>query len=313
MPDNYILEPLTDAIFDELGPLMLDAFGHGGDKKYFDWKYRENPAGPAMGNIARTDAGEIAAFYGMIPEVYAFQGEKRRIYQSCDTMTHSQHRRRGLFQRLAQATYSEALAADPDFFAYGFSGPTSTPGFIKMNWKVREQLPFLFQPYPLTLLRGGPSNARIVDSITGELVDMVARAQPASGPGVYRDEGFIRWRLGNPLRRYEFMLADAAYAIFTRMEGVLFVMDFWEQDRQAGSPIVRALRGIAADSGMKGLLTWTSVRSEFADRLRRHLFIRNPLARGPASQTTPFISYGSEPFDAAGRPWAVNALDHDSQ
>jgi hypothetical protein len=64
---------------------------------------------------------------------------------------------------------------------------------------------------------------------------------------------------------------------------------------------------------MKGLLTWTSAQSEFAGRLRGHLFIRNRLGRGPASQTVPFISYGSDPFDASDRAWAVNALDHDSQ
>jgi hypothetical protein len=313
MTDNYALEPLTDRIFDELEPLMLDAFGHGGDRRYFDWKYRQNPAGHALGNIARTDAGEIAAFYGMIPEMYEFRGERRRIYQSCDTMTHSQHRRRGLFQRLAQATYDQALAADPGFFAYGFSGPTSTPGFLKMNWKIREELPFLFQPYPLTLLKWRRGKARIVESITADLIEMIARAQPKSGPGVCRDEGFVRWRLGNPLRRYEYLLADAAYVVFTRMEGFVFVMDFWEQDRRSGSPVVRALRAIASDSRMKGLLTWTSAQSEFAGRLRGHLFIRNRLGRGPASQTVPFISYGSDPFDASDRAWAVNALDHDSQ
>jgi hypothetical protein len=89
----------------------------------------------------------------MIPEIYRWGIEQRRIYQSCDTMTHSGHRRKGLFQLLATRTYDEARAADPGFFAYGFGGPTSTPGFLKMGWRVELELPYLFQPFPLTKVR----------------------------------------------------------------------------------------------------------------------------------------------------------------
>jgi len=311
MPD-YLIEPLTDAVFDELGPLMQDAFGHGGGREYFNWKYRQNPAGAAIGNIARAGSGEIAAFYGMIPEIFAFQGQARRVYQSCDTMTRSDHRRRGLFQRLAQKTYDEALAADPEFFAYGFGGPTSTPGFVKMGWTISEELPFLFQPFPLTLLSQGRSKAQVTRSISAELIGLMKQAQPTTGPGISRDEQFLRWRFGNPHRQYEFVVAEGAYAVFTRMEGFLFILDFWEQDRQSGSSVIGSLRGVSTDAWMKGLLTLSSARSQFADRLRGHFFIRNRLGRGPASQSTPFITFNSDPFATASRAWTVNALDHDS-
>jgi hypothetical protein len=312
MADNYSIEPLSDALFDELEPLMWDAFAHRGDRLYFDWKYRQNPAGPAIGNIARSQSGEIAAFYGMIPEVCVYRGEQHRVYQSCDTMTHSRHRRRGLFQRLAEQTYAEGLAADPGFFAYGFGGPPSTPGLVKMKWKIRAELPFLFLPFPLTLLRWGAGRLEPTKTLTAPLLEMMIRAQPDTGPAVYRDENFLKWRLSNPLHEYEFIVSDGAYAVFARINRFLFVMDFWEQDRRSGSPVAAALRGACADSKMNGLLTFASPHSEFADRLRGHFFLRNPFGRGPAAETVPFCTYGIDPFSAADRSWAVNPIDHDS-
>jgi hypothetical protein len=142
---------------------------------------------------------------------------------------------------------------------------------------------------------------------------MMKRAQPNSGPSINRSEDFIRWRLANPLRTYEFAEVDGAYAIFTRAERFLFINDFWEADRSSGSQIASTLCRLANKEHMKGLLTFGSQDGEFAQILRRHLFLRNPLGRGPASTKTPFITFGTDPFAASNRPWTVNPLDHDSQ
>ena len=73
--------------------------------------------------------------------------ERRCIYQSCDTLTNSGHRRKGLFQLLARHTYPAAQAADPCFSALGFGGPTSTPGFVKMGWQVASRSRTAFAPF----------------------------------------------------------------------------------------------------------------------------------------------------------------------
>ena len=115
MSGEYRIEPISEGRFPSLIPLMHDAFGDNVDVEFFRWKYFKNPAGPVIGNIALAENSEVAAFYGMIPEVYRWGGETLRLYQSCDTMTHSRHRRKGLFQRLALQTYAEGAAADPNF------------------------------------------------------------------------------------------------------------------------------------------------------------------------------------------------------
>ena len=317
MPD-YRIEPLNDAVFGELSPLMRDAFGDDVNASYFEWKYRGNPAGPAIGNIARDPSdGQIAAFYGMIPEVYRFgQTGKRRVYQSCDTMTHSRHRRKGLFQTLALRTYEQALSDDPNFFAYGFGGPTSTPGFHKMGWRTLLELPNYFHPFPLTMLNLKGGDHRSVshrDAVSDGLIAMMMHSGPAEGSGVARDEQFLRWRLANPSRTYHYLIdADRAYAIFTASPGFLFLIDFWEAEAGMGRNVWDALRRKALSPRTKGVLSMAAPGSDLAARLKRYSFFRNPFNRGPASGTTPYIAFGTAPLPDASEKWQISPLDHDS-
>ena len=69
--DDYDVEPIDPARLSDLAPLMKDAFGDTVDGDFFRWKYCDNPGGRAIGHIARhRQSGELAAFYGMIPERY---------------------------------------------------------------------------------------------------------------------------------------------------------------------------------------------------------------------------------------------------
>lgn len=103
------------------------------DIGYFRWKFLENPSGTFFGFVAvEINSGEIGAYYGVIPERWYVDGVETVIYQSCDTMTHSQHRRLGLFQMLALHCYTE-LRKQGSLFIIGFSGKQSTPGFTKFG------------------------------------------------------------------------------------------------------------------------------------------------------------------------------------
>lgn len=305
---EYVLEPLEDATFGELGPLMLDAFGDRVDRRYFDWKYRQNPAGPARGNVARTVSGDIAAFYGMIPELCEWLGDTRRVYQSCDTMTHSAHRRQGLFQRLALKTYAEAEQDDAGFFVYGFGGATSTPGFVKMGWRIDQTLPFLARP-ALVLPLGASSSVREL-TVPNAHMEQLFEASYANGPAVQRSREYLRWRSANPLRIYRHFVAERAFAIVARAPKFLFLVDFWQEDHASGRPVIAAIVGNAIGQRTKGVLTLCSSNGRMGRDLRRHWFIRNPFPRGPGAGSTPFISYGQLPF--AEQEWDIGPIDHDS-
>ena len=315
MSGEYRIEPISEGRFPSLIPLMHDAFGDNVDVEFFRWKYFKNPAGPVIGNIALAENSEVAAFYGMIPEVYRWGGETLRLYQSCDTMTHSRHRRKGLFQRLALQTYAEGVAADPNFCAIGFGGETSTPGFLKMNWRIEFEIPYLFKPRLLnfaTRWRLGQS-CGVTDQVTDDLVGLIRENKSRRPHSKVLDEPFIHWRLANPLRDYSYAVDPGkAYAIFYRGGGLLSVFDFWEASPGAGRHVMAAVVEASGASGVRGCLTFCQVGSPLYGQLRHYGFLRNPFGRGPASATIPFITYGNFRHGGGPEAWTITPFDHDS-
>ena len=312
---DYSLEQLTPEHFDELAPLMLDAFGEKVGATFFRWKYLENPAGAAIGNIARSnETGEIVAFYGMIPELYRWGDEVRTVYQSCDTMTHSRHRRRGLFQKLALETYRQGREKDSNFLAYGFGGPTSTPGFLKMGWSVAFEVRFRFRPFPLTLIPRWHRRPRPTASpIEQALIDLICRASGERPTSAVRTAEFVRWRLSNPLRHYLAIAdGDRAYAIFHRAGGALFLFDFWEREPGLGRAVWNDVRAASAKPMSKGVLTFCQPGIDFDRQMRTLWLLHNPFKSGPASLRTPFIVYGDKGDRDREDDWAITPFDHDS-
>jgi hypothetical protein len=318
MSDEYRIEPLTEDRLDLLVPLMEDAFGLAVNRRLFDWKYRENPAGPAIGNIAIAAAtGEVAAFYGMIPETYRWGPDTRLVYQSCDTMTHSRHRRKGLFKTLALRTYADAQRDMPDFFAFGFSGPMSTPGFLRMDWKIIFEVPHRFKPRLLCRLSAGRGGGAVdrSDAVSPTLLALMQANEARRAASKVYDADYLRWRLSNPAARYEYLVdGDGAYAIYFRSAGFTFVLDFWESSPNAGRAVAAALAAIGAEVGSKGLLTMCQRGGVLDRQLRRYWFLRNDLGRGPASARTPMIVFGKPPAPEAEGPagWDVTPVDFDS-
>lgn len=314
---DYAIEPLDPARLADLALLMKDAFGDTVDGGFFQWKYSDNPGGRAIGHIARhRQSGELAAFYGMIPERYRWGSVPRRVYQSCDTMTHSGHRRKGLFQSLARHTYAAAQVDDPGFCAIGFGGPTSTPGFLKMGWAVAFELPYRFRPYPLTLLplaSGKRARVRRLDTVDDGLVAMIRQSFADRRNGLEASDDFIRWRLANPLRSYQLWIDDdGAYAISYRSGDLLLLLDFWEVSAGAGRHVWDAVRAESLRPRTKGVLTFAQPVTAYDRRLRDYGLLRNPFGRGPAADKIPFITLGDFPGESSFSDWSITPFDHDS-
>ena len=139
--------------------------------EYLRWQYQANPAGPAVGFNAFAGS-ELAAHYVTLPLVAHLEGSLRKGLMSLNTATHPSHQGKGLFTRLAEATYAEAAQRGYEFVV-GVANANSTPGFIR---KLRFQL-----VSPLEVHLGlGPGRARGVDS---------------AGFRIQWTEELLRWRL----------------------------------------------------------------------------------------------------------------------
>ena len=167
-------EALFSACFPDAGHLRGD---------YLRWLYRDNPAGVVVGTDA-WDGPRLAAHYACIPAAAGLEGRDRTVLLSLNTATHPDYQGRGLFTRLAEATY-DAGERYGHALVYGVANANSTPGFLRK----------------LGFSLAGPLDARVgagrLDAAGGREAEDAAR-----------NASFLRrwpaaelaWRVANPVR-----------------------------------------------------------------------------------------------------------------
>lgn len=159
---------------------------------YLRWLYEENPHGRAVGFDAYLD-GELAAHYVTIPRFYQVGGENVPGVLSVNTATHPNHQRRGLFTRLAAATYDRA-ASEGYQYIIGVANAQSIHGFLnKLEFEHLGQIGLAFwrQPPPVA-----PSYAHLDKGID-----------------------WMRWRLANPSVEYFLTPAGQDEAVINTHRG----------------------------------------------------------------------------------------------
>jgi len=104
----------------------------GADKftpAYLAWLYAANPDGAAVGMDA-WDGERLAAHYVCIPARAWVEGREVLVLLSLNTATHPDYQGKGLFTKLAAATFEAGAAAGFDG-VYGVANGNSTPGFVR--------------------------------------------------------------------------------------------------------------------------------------------------------------------------------------
>lgn len=318
---DYEIKKLTVHEFHLLLPLMQDCFGMNVNIAYFEWKFKDNPAGFVEGYMAIHSSGEVAAYYGVIPEWYFLEGKKQVIYQSCDTMTHSKHRRKGLFQLLAQHCYDQ-LQKQEKLFVIGFGGGQSTPGFLKFGWQEAFKMRYFFYPTVLSYLHSAKAHG--IHEIS-DVTEIEHLAEASNRNALIRSDKqgeVLKWRLNNPLHEYltiglrngEGRLVG--YLIYYVEKDKIIVFDFFAEDKSSEKKLFSYLKGqLRQFKKVKGLVGFVQENSLYAKSLQKNKFISNPFNKGPLSVKTPFIFYSTaERMNRYQLPgcWQVGSFEHDS-
>ncbi|MBK9419937.1 MAG: GNAT family N-acetyltransferase [Flavobacteriales bacterium] len=180
---DYELRPV-DATDAGLLPVVALLAGVFPDAKHFTaevlrWQYRLNPTGSALGFNA-WHGTELVGHYATIPMLARVNGTVERGLLSLNTATAPAHQGKGLFTKLANATY--ALAADAGYgFVAGVANLNSTPGFLrKLGFELVS---------PLRAMIG-----------VGTLPRRDPEVIPAFAP--VRDAAAIAWRVQHPAYPY---------------------------------------------------------------------------------------------------------------
>jgi GNAT superfamily N-acetyltransferase len=117
---------LYEAVYDKFLP--TDYFARKYNTAYTKIMY--------TGFLAYDKTNLPAAYFGVIPCFIQYNNEPVLAAQSADTMTHPEHRNKGLFVLLARFTYD--LCRNENIkLAFGFPNQSSLPGLInKLDWQV---------------------------------------------------------------------------------------------------------------------------------------------------------------------------------
>lgn len=113
-----------------------------------EWQHVKNPAGSSSRTDFAVDksAEETAAVYSVMGVKMLIDGFPQVGGQSLDTLTDTQHRRRGLFPMLASHSY-EQLAKSGHSCVYGFPNANSHPTFqCHLEWTIYGQVDLLIRP-----------------------------------------------------------------------------------------------------------------------------------------------------------------------
>lgn len=126
---------------EQINELLGLVFDRWKGKKYWEWKYKKNPAGffPNLTWVAE-DRGRIVGYFPIIP-VKIRVGENTVLgAQSVDSAVHPDYRRQGIFQMLVKKTTAEAGRQNV-VVTYAHSGRMSYPGYMKLGWQDFFSIP----------------------------------------------------------------------------------------------------------------------------------------------------------------------------
>ncbi len=131
----YHFKKIDENSYIQLQILHQKSFGSLHPLSFYNIKYDTSIFGlKNVGFIAETDNGEPAAFYGVFPIILKYNSKDYLVAQSGDTMTAPEHRKKGLFVKLAKETYNYAKERNVKLI-YGFPNKFSYPGFQrKLDW-----------------------------------------------------------------------------------------------------------------------------------------------------------------------------------
>ena len=170
---------------------------------YLNWLYKDNPIGHVIGFNAFDSDQKLVGHYATIPVQSYFERQKEKGLLSLNTAIHPSVRGKGLFTRLAQATYD--WAKELKFrYVIGVANQNSTHGF-------KDRLGFnVVSPLDVKIGFGLPE-------------------KDSAKPDEYRFKpvqnlSYLKWRLSRPGADYRFVERSGAILSPTHIPGLSVVL-----------------------------------------------------------------------------------------
>ncbi|HMK25847.1 MAG TPA: GNAT family N-acetyltransferase [Chitinophagaceae bacterium] len=319
-----IIQQLDLSNYPLLVPLMKDCFAMDVTADYFKWKYFDNPAGTCVGFMAiEKDTNQAVAFFGAMPQKYVLDGKEIKIFQGCDFMTHSQHRKKSLFPVLAKECY-DYLKDRQNFFMISIGGtPRSLPVLKYFGWRILFKFKNYFKPNIFCrpyILKKYPANSFVTENSLDPLEELITDQPRLSKIKSPRNLEHYKWRISNPNYNYKivsYRKADTkrGFVVYFVQNNKILLFDFVFKDADSKKALLWYLSKEVVKNKYKGIVSFCQENGFESHLLKRNFFISNPFKKGPLSDKPPFLIYSDEEtmekFSSRDK-WALTAYDYDA-
>ncbi len=253
---EYKFVKITDNDYKDIQKLKHRSMGYIQPMADIERKFNTSSFGiKNVGFFARDDKDFPAAYYGVFPIRATIDGRDIITAQSGDTMTDPDHRKKGLFTKLAKKTY-EYAGENNISFIFGFPNEFSFPGFQrKLNWIFfgnMQEFSLLTKAIPLCELAKKYPNLRgfykniLNKRIKKYSVDINEESIKDFSFGdncfcIKRDINFYNYKKGD----FKYIVNIDGFKLFIKAETHLYIGDIKPFEKEKTDDFIRALRKLS--------------------------------------------------------------------
>jgi len=261
MHSEYELVRIDDGQYEQFASLVEASFGAKSAIRDVERLFATEAFGTKHIGFMAYQAGEAAAFYGVFPCRVELDGVTHLAAQSGSTMTHPDHRKKGLFVATGQRTF-ELARAEGIRFVFGFPRDTSYPGLMKLGWSSNGRFnvyDFFIPTLPLAAVSA--TSSRCIKAFAPYKVEPYrpprnSVIEPGVG-GVKRDDDLIAYK-GETASRFVIEVEGARVWIAMR-RGVLGIGDIAPVDSsEQVKAVIKKLKAICFRAGIVRMVTYLS-------------------------------------------------------
>lgn len=336
----------TEAICALLGAVFPE--NPKADSVVLAWQYWDNPYGETASWVFTDDDGEIIAHYAAFPIPGVLDGAPTTLAMGADAATAESARGRGLFTKLARATWDDVAERNGLRTVLVAPNPSSKPGALRSGMVEIADLPAFVRPVdpawlasrlrvPRPLVAAGMRTVFRVKRPKGFVVAEVdapphgldalwSRTATEVRWGMRTDAAWWEWRYTQrpPVRGvpagYRFVearvpsgeLVAACAAVPCEAFGgrFVFVLDLVADDRQAAAAVLNRLADDPRGAG--GVATVALPGSRVAHLVTGAGLGQLPKRLEPRPLHVGVIPFGEGLGDVGRQPWQVSwsLLDH---
>jgi len=272
---EYSIERLSEAHIPALASLYNLCFRKNISPGWFRQKYDTENLGVKYIGFLALDQNKVAAFYGVIPWLVILEGQEILAAQSADTMTHPDHRNKGLFVTLARKTYDLAKNSNIRFL-FGFPNQHSQPGAVKLGWDFSLppmklfQLTFRSLPYARLIFR-----SKLLSQVYLNVIRLMLGSDRANAHGIFseqhngpkHDATFIAYKKYSPA----FFITINQTDIWVRLDGDMKIGLITIPPHSDPHPLLKKLQTLATVLGCSRVVFITSHNTGLYKSLSPHI------------------------------------------